>query len=226
VKSHESPYATFANNPIWFVDLNGADTTFADNKARKDFNVAYGKVKNTISSNESNIAGYKNDLKQSDLKKRQIKKLNINISKAEYKLANWNKLLSDFTTIINSPVDFIYSSDISHLPEGFDGETGSPNDKLWEDSDRNITGGRIYIYIKGGRDNLYAHENRHGNQRLERKGLTKLQRETAGFLYQKIYDSQIVKDFIRNQRDQKYHGWKPATVPKFDLEDAIKYKIP
>ena len=26
VKTHESPYACFANNPIWFVDPNGADT--------------------------------------------------------------------------------------------------------------------------------------------------------------------------------------------------------
>ena len=27
VKTHESPYAAFANNPIWFTDRNGADTT-------------------------------------------------------------------------------------------------------------------------------------------------------------------------------------------------------
>lgn len=27
VKFHESPYATFANNPVWLVDPNGADTT-------------------------------------------------------------------------------------------------------------------------------------------------------------------------------------------------------
>ncbi len=27
VKYHESPYAAFANNPIWFIDPNGADTT-------------------------------------------------------------------------------------------------------------------------------------------------------------------------------------------------------
>jgi len=26
-KEHESPYAAFGNNPIWFTDLNGADTT-------------------------------------------------------------------------------------------------------------------------------------------------------------------------------------------------------
>ena len=30
VKHHESPYATFANNPIWFADPNGADTTTND----------------------------------------------------------------------------------------------------------------------------------------------------------------------------------------------------
>ncbi|MCH2231750.1 MAG: hypothetical protein MK105_15560 [Crocinitomicaceae bacterium] len=27
VKEHESPYAAFANNPIWFVDVNGADSS-------------------------------------------------------------------------------------------------------------------------------------------------------------------------------------------------------
>ena len=29
VKHHESPYAAFANNPIWFIDPFGADTTDA-----------------------------------------------------------------------------------------------------------------------------------------------------------------------------------------------------
>ena len=33
VKHHESPYATFANNPVWFRDPNGADTTL-DEKSR------------------------------------------------------------------------------------------------------------------------------------------------------------------------------------------------
>ncbi|MGQ3085725.1 MAG: hypothetical protein ACT6RA_01130, partial [Flavobacterium sp.] len=30
VKYHESPYAAFANNPIWFADPNGADTTITN----------------------------------------------------------------------------------------------------------------------------------------------------------------------------------------------------
>ncbi len=32
VKEHESPYATFANNPIWFVDPNGADSAKLNGK--------------------------------------------------------------------------------------------------------------------------------------------------------------------------------------------------
>jgi hypothetical protein len=33
VKIHESPYAAFANNPIWFVDPSGADTAHTDSKS-------------------------------------------------------------------------------------------------------------------------------------------------------------------------------------------------
>ena len=34
-KEHESPYTCFANNPIWFIDPNGADT-LAGNKLERD----------------------------------------------------------------------------------------------------------------------------------------------------------------------------------------------
>jgi RHS repeat-associated protein len=37
VKHHESPYACFANNPIWFIDPNGADT-LNGNKVETDAN--------------------------------------------------------------------------------------------------------------------------------------------------------------------------------------------
>ncbi len=36
VKVHESPYATFANNPIWFVDPSGADWFVSNEKGSKD----------------------------------------------------------------------------------------------------------------------------------------------------------------------------------------------
>lgn len=46
VKLHESPYAVFANNPIWFRDRNGADTLWTNNK---------GIVTNKITSEGKNV---------------------------------------------------------------------------------------------------------------------------------------------------------------------------
>ena len=63
VKPWESPYATFAGNPILFVDRFGNDTTFADNQARKDFMTALGTVDSNIKSIESlKIRTFKNYL--------------------------------------------------------------------------------------------------------------------------------------------------------------------
>lgn len=38
VKYHESPYASFANNPIWFVDPSGADTTHVGTESKAMIN--------------------------------------------------------------------------------------------------------------------------------------------------------------------------------------------
>jgi RHS repeat-associated protein len=80
VKVHESPYATFANNPIGFVDPSGADTAFSDNETRqlvlsyvdknhKNYNENYAKKfqelvgdKNTVYKfNDSRIQYYNTD---------------------------------------------------------------------------------------------------------------------------------------------------------------------
>ena len=49
-KYHESPYATFANNPITFIDLDGADTSFANNDMRQMFNNTREKVTKKLES--------------------------------------------------------------------------------------------------------------------------------------------------------------------------------
>ncbi|MBC6491545.1 hypothetical protein BC349_10910 [Flavihumibacter stibioxidans] len=46
VKDFESPYATFSNNPIWFADPEGADTTKSGIAARLDELLNGGKAKN------------------------------------------------------------------------------------------------------------------------------------------------------------------------------------
>ena len=49
VKEHESPYATFANNPIWFADPNGADSTLAAGGTRWQFTIEKGDTYTSIS---------------------------------------------------------------------------------------------------------------------------------------------------------------------------------
>ena len=47
-KPWESPYACFADNPIWLVDKNGADTSFADNNSRQQFKKTYNEINDRI----------------------------------------------------------------------------------------------------------------------------------------------------------------------------------
>ncbi len=230
VKPHESSYSTFANNPVCFIDPLGNDTSFVnsngdyDKQAKKDFTTAYDNVNNRIFSLNEEIKGYEKQLASGELNKRQTNKINKAKTKAENTLRKWNKLSKDFENIINSPVVFIYSSDISGIKSGFEGETGSPDDVLYTDTDGNIIGGRVSIFIKGGRDELVIHENRHGNQRLERENKSKLERETEAFIYQRIYDHQSVQDFIDKITEIKYGYQDESIRQQADLEEAIKYK--
>jgi len=56
VKSHESSYAAFANNPIWFVDINGADTLVVNTKMLENtgktviFKVTLSLIQNGVES--------------------------------------------------------------------------------------------------------------------------------------------------------------------------------
>ena len=50
VKSHESPYATFANNPIWFVDPSGADSSKISGSNTWTWDVEQGDTYESISS--------------------------------------------------------------------------------------------------------------------------------------------------------------------------------
>jgi RHS repeat-associated protein len=45
-KEHESPYSCFANNPIWFVDPNGADTALCDKSRERILDMINPESKN------------------------------------------------------------------------------------------------------------------------------------------------------------------------------------
>ncbi|MGY6562856.1 MAG: hypothetical protein ACXITV_12210 [Luteibaculaceae bacterium] len=61
VKFHESPYATFANNPIWFVDPNGADSLIVHRSSGVEKNgvIFYTLTFSIVRSGDIEILPYK-----------------------------------------------------------------------------------------------------------------------------------------------------------------------
>src|SRR5690554_5822353 len=107
VKPHESPYATFANNPIWFIDPSGADTSFFDDdgnydqQAKDDFMTAYNTVKSKIKYIENEISTIQNDIKERQEAGKRTRKQNKRLSKMQGLLEDWQKLEKDFDDIIS-----------------------------------------------------------------------------------------------------------------------------
>jgi hypothetical protein len=218
-KEYESPYACFAGNPIWFADKFGSDTIFDDDKARQDFLTAYNNVINFIDELSQEIAQLKEQLNNTEISKFTKRKTNDDIQSKERLLDDWNKLKNDFESIITSHVKFHYGSD----PEGLlPFEAG----KLWgEKVDIYLKDdewyGNIYITVREGYDDFVIHENRHGNQHLEKswnRSTFKLEKEA--FQYQRIYNADAVEQII--QKALEYFHPVISTQPQFyDLDDAI-----
>ena len=219
----QSPYSSMDNNPIIFNDVLGNYTKFKDEKAKKDFNTANEKVNKKINDLTSEKSKLTEKL-SGTLSKRELKQTNKQIAKIDGDLENWGKLKRDFDNIIESPVEFVYSSDMSNVQEGLDGETGGYGDYLTKDAEGKITGGRVSIFVRESKDEIVVHENRHGNQRLENIDKSKLEREKEGYIHQQIYDSGSVKEFIETQQREKYRSTEEGLRPNMTLEKAIKHK--
>ena len=219
-KEYESPYACFAGNPVWFADRFGADTIFDDDKARQDFLTAYNNVINFIDELSQEIAILKEQLNNTENSKHTKRKIRKDILSEEKLLDDWNKLKSDFESIITSKVVFHYTSN----PQGLqDWEMG----KLWEFKSSmwlsdGVLMGNIYITVRAGKDDFVIHENRHGNQNLERtQNRSELEIEREAYQYQRIYDASAVEKIIQDALI-RFHP-VIATQPEFyELDDAIK----
>jgi hypothetical protein len=210
----ESPYSTFAGNPVLFKDVLGADTSFTDNAARKDFMTAYNTVNNKINALESQIKAYKENLAETDLKQGTIRRTERKLKNTENDLADWNKLKTDFDNIISSKVMFRYTSDTRGLDDGVKGLT--TNTETYSNNKGQVVSGLITIQIVPGFDDYVVHENRHGNQFLEgTHNKPILQKEKDAFIYQRIYNPVRVDALIENAG--KMHP--KAEVPS--MEDMI-----
>jgi hypothetical protein len=212
IKPWESPYATFGGNPIWFRDVFGADTSFADNQARTDFMTAYNKVNNTVSQLESEIQGYKEQLNTGNLEKKEQKKIEKTISGTQGTLNEWNKLKSDFEKIISSDMIFSYSSDVSGLGDNEYGMFRKNTSEIITtitDADGNVTSITKYvstINIRPGHDDFVIHEGRHANQLLAgTNNRPVLEVEREAFIYQRIYNPVGIENMIENAKRTEYN---------------------
>ena len=203
VKPWESPYATFANNPMWFVDPNGADTSFAkgdgtfDKQAEADFNTANNTVNGKVNQLENLtklfdiINSVKSEFREnpSDLAT-AVEGINVNkaIKETQYQLDNWNLLKSDFDYILSKGSPLItYSSDESKLK-------GSARGKF----EGNYTNGILNsgtVTIRAGSYSTYIHENRHVRQLPT---MQVFDAEVEAFIYQQIFSYYDVEKTIEN----------------------------
>ena len=212
-KHHESPYAAFGNNPIWFVDPNGADTSFADNQARTDFNATYSGVSNAM----KNVQGQIDALKQKAQNKGwSDKKLARKTESLTNRLNDLNKVKTAFDEIIKSSTMFIYSTDVSKLKDA-DGHTTQTGEN------------EVSIVFKPGMQGVIVHESRHGYGFIlkEWKGGSygalqgyDLEDERQGFLYQMIWDAAAVQKKIETAAQNIYPS-HPELQPGVTLNDMI-----
>jgi len=191
VKVHESPYATFANNPIGFVDPSGADTQFTRDEyglqAQKDFDEAIKELDSRISSLEKE----RENLKEG--KKYQEKLNSINS-----RLSDLKEVRGVFDEILSSKVKFRYS--VSTI--------GFKKDQVGTTRPFDPNGAVVDIRFVSGNKGALIHENRHGVGVLRGElgfgtdGYDYMD-EYEAFRHQEIYDPIGTRNSIESAKQEQ-----------------------
>lgn len=152
-KTHESPYVVLGNNPIWFVDPTGADTSFSNNTAREQFKETYNFINNAIAGYDKRI-----DRKLDKWKEKGYENERIN-KKFSKQIGRLNEARSELTQIKNS-FDEVIKSDIMYFYNAKD----NPNGQYVSGGGTsfNPSQNRVEIWFYSGLNNTIVHETRHG----------------------------------------------------------------
>jgi hypothetical protein len=211
VKPWESPYAAFANNPIWLVDKNGADTSFKSEEAKAEFNGAYANINNRIKSLEDKIKSLEQKGKDKGWSQ---EKLNKKINPLNSSLSGLKEVKSALDDMIKSPIKYIYKIN-NNIDANRGGETGQVDDNT------------ILIQFRSGNRAAMIHESRHGLGFIKKEWNMSdghdYQDEYDAFLFQQIYDAGSVYDFVSNTAKMMY-PLSPELRASVTLKGAIEYQ--
>jgi RHS repeat-associated protein len=157
LKGYESPYACFANNPIWFVDLNGADTSFNSNESRLQFNDMMEETCTLIDQEVDALTNAQSQLANAKSKS-DIRSAKKDVVLHTWRLATLHDLNDGLTELINSPIVINFEGHPKEFfPPGIFGEFMF------------IKGQGITVQFTNGRNSTIAHEAYHGIQYLRFK---------------------------------------------------------
>jgi len=226
-KPHESSYAAFANNPIWFVDPNGADTSFAQSKeglsVQKEFNDAIDELDRAIKAVEGEIKKLEEKAEKKNWSPEKYKK-ELYKKGYEYRLNDLKEVRAVFDEIICSPVIFEYS--FSNFDKAKKPQNGSMDASYY-------SGQKVEIAFRKGYKDALVHENRHGVGVLRGEigygnSAYDFADEYEAFRHQQIF---MVKEFhirlevIQSHELQKKQadGFGGMNNVNYSIQDAVKY---
>jgi RHS repeat-associated protein len=214
IKFGESPYASFANNPIWLIDPNGMDTSFKDEAAKKDFNETYKEIGERMKKVEEQMEVLK---KQAQEKRWSDKKLNKKLEPLKSTWNNLNELKVVMDDIINKPIVFEYSTDVSLFTKDQNGNTQQIDPK------------RVLINFRAGNKAALVHENRHGwgvlKGEISGSDGYDYQDEFEAYRHQGIYDRASYDQFISNTAKEEYPNASDVGLRElYDIKRAIEFK--
>ena len=173
MKVHESPYSTFANNPIWFNDPNGADTSFKNNASRTDFNNMLNNLDSEIAGANKSVETAKNRLAAASCSQEESAK--DNLANAQNNLKEWTTLKSNIYEAINSPTMIHVDGDIAaNFRSGIFGEF------YWKE------GQGFTVEYTYGRLSTLAHEFYHAYQLISYQTSTNPIAGEPGFAYDQM----------------------------------------
>jgi RHS repeat-associated protein len=201
VKEHESPYACFANNPLYLIDPSGADTAFADNNTKNQFNMVYNQVNSQINTASEEINELIKQWSDSDYKDDKIKDRITAINQERSELL---EIKAVFDAVIQSEEKFYYRA--KDNPDGHTAGGGIH----WSNNEN-----RFNISFYTGNLHTIVHETTHGEQ------------YTSGKLIKgrtRLYDYMDEYEAFNNAQNYNHIFFGKDVMSENDLRSAIESK--